>query len=144
VNRYLYQGITVPSFRAAHKGLMSHGYWGPLPFTDSREPVRNGPRHLVLGVDRALGLPEPYDNNPLLGRDDDQLADVAVSGIRIAATLAWDATTCTCSSRRRSSSPDGIATIGHPQGRVLLIRSPTSWRSAAGHEQASYCKTLPR
>jgi hypothetical protein len=25
VNRYLDQGITVPSFRAAHKGLMSHG-----------------------------------------------------------------------------------------------------------------------
>ena len=64
----LIQGITVPSFRAVHKGLMSHGHWRPPAMTDSREPVRNSHRQLGPGVDRAVGLPEPYDDNPLWGK----------------------------------------------------------------------------
>ena len=72
------------AFWAEHKGLMSHDCWRPAPLTDSGEPVRNSHRHLVPGVDRAVGLPEPYGDNPLLGEDGDQLAEVAVSGVRIA------------------------------------------------------------
>jgi hypothetical protein len=56
--------------------------------TDSPEPGRNSHRHLGPGVDRAVGLPEPYDDNPLLGEDGDQLAEVALSGVPIAAALS--------------------------------------------------------